>query len=87
LQEHRGEVIEMLCDDARSNVYEDVVYHKNVRTSITVLEKNDPVWRNKQTIEHTGTVAVQAGLMTQEQIAAMSDADLQKMITVRKAEL
>jgi hypothetical protein len=30
---------------------------------------------------------VQAGLMTQEQIAAMSDADLQKMITVRKAEL
>jgi hypothetical protein len=41
------------------------------------------VWRNKQTIEHTGTVAVQAGLMTQEQIAAMSDADLQKS----KAEL
>jgi hypothetical protein len=42
LQEHRSEVLEMLCDDARSNVYEDVVYEKNVRTSIrlTAIVKN-----------------------------------------------
>jgi hypothetical protein len=42
LQTHRSEVLEMLCDDARSNVYEDVVYEKNVRTSIrlTAIVKN-----------------------------------------------
>jgi Bacterial regulatory protein, Fis family len=86
LQQHRGEVLAMLCDSARSNVYEDVVYEKNVRTSITVLEKNDPAWRNKQTVEHTGTIGVQAGVMSKDEIAALSDDDLQKMIAVRKAE-
>jgi hypothetical protein len=53
LQEHRREVLDMLCDSARENVYDDVVYEKNVRTSIRVLEQNDPVWRNKQTVEYT----------------------------------
>jgi hypothetical protein len=56
----------MLCDSARSNVYEDVVYEKNVRTSIRVLEQNDPVWRNKQTVEHTGSVNLTAGLMSKD---------------------
>jgi hypothetical protein len=76
-----------MVDVARSNVYEDVVHEKNVRTSIRMLEQNDPTWRNKQTLEHTGTLNLTAGLMSKEQIAAMSDDDLKKMITVRKAEL
>jgi hypothetical protein len=86
LQQHRGEVLAMLCDSARANVYEDVVYEKNVRTSMTVLEKNDPAWRNKQTIEHTGTVGVQAGIMSKDEIAALSDEELQRLIAVRKIE-
>jgi hypothetical protein len=84
LQEHRGEVLEMVCDDARSNVYEDVVIHKNVRTSIRVLENSDPVWRNKQTVEHTGTLNLTAGLMSKEEIARMSDDELQRMIAVAR---
>jgi hypothetical protein len=79
LQEHRSEVIEMLCDEARSNVYEDVMYHKNVRTSIRMLENSDPVWRNKQTIEHTGTVGVVPGMMSKDEILKLSDAELDKM--------
>jgi uncharacterized protein (DUF2132 family) len=55
--------------------------------SLCRARTNHPVYSRKQTIEHTGTVGVQAGLMTKEQIAAMSDDDLQKMIAVRKAEL
>jgi hypothetical protein len=51
------------------------------------LENHHPVYGRKQTIEHTGTVAVQAGVMSKDEIAALSDADLQKMIAVRKAEL
>jgi hypothetical protein len=87
LQQHRRDVIAMVCDKARSNVYEDVVVEKNVRTSMTVLEKNDPAWRNKQTIEHTGTVGVVPGLMSKDEIRQLSNDDLQKMRTVRKIEL
>jgi hypothetical protein len=47
----------MLCDSARANVYEDVVYKKNVRTSMSVLEKNDPVWQNKQTVVDNNTIS------------------------------
>jgi hypothetical protein len=45
------------------------------------------VWRNKQTVEHTGTLNLTAGLLSKEEIAKMSDDDLKKLTMVRKAEL
>jgi hypothetical protein len=86
LQEHRLSIIATMNDYAEGTVKQKVKAREWTATK-TWLEVHHPVYRRKQTIEHTGTVAVQAGLLLQEQIAAMSDADLQKMITVRKAEL
>jgi hypothetical protein len=42
-------------------------------------EKIDPAWRNKQTIEHTGTVGVVPGLLSKDEILKLSDAELDKM--------
>jgi hypothetical protein len=54
-----------------------------------VVGENHPDWSNEQTIEHTGTIGVQAGLMTKAkaEIAAMSDDDLKRLSVVRKKEL
>jgi hypothetical protein len=49
-----------------------------VRTSIRVLENNDPAWRNKQTIEHTGTLNLTAGLLPKEEITKMSTEDIKR---------
>jgi hypothetical protein len=48
---------------------------------------NHPVYGRKQTMEHTGSVNLTAGLMSKDDIAKMSDEDLQKFRTVRRAEL
>jgi phage FluMu protein gp41 len=50
------------------------------------LENHHPVYGRKQTIEHIGTVGVQAGVMSKDEIAALSDEDLQRLIAVRKIE-
>jgi len=87
--ELKAEVIAMMCDRARDVVFEAVDEKKDVRTSVHVLATHEPGWQPKQNIEHTGTVqhALQgAELMSREQIAAMPDAELKKMIAVREAE-
>ena len=56
---------------------------------MVVMSSHEPGWQAKQNIEHTGTVqhALQgAELLSREQIAAMPDDELQKMIAVREAE-
>jgi hypothetical protein len=87
LQERRTEVVAMLCDKARANVDRDVADLGNVRTSIRVLENNDPAWRNKQTVEHTGTLNLTAGLLSKEDILKLSDAELDKLERVRTLKL
>jgi predicted transcriptional regulator len=87
--ELRAEVIAMMCDRARDVVYKAVDIKEDVRTSVHMLATHEAGWQAKQNIEHTGTVqhALQgAELMSREQIAAMPDAELKKMIAVREAE-
>jgi hypothetical protein len=62
-------------------------HDKDVSTSIRVLEQNDPVWRNKQTVEHTGNIGILAALLSKDEIKHLSNEDLQKMRSVRKIEL
>jgi hypothetical protein len=84
-QELKAEVMAMMCDRARDVVFEAVDQKKDVRTSIHVLATHEAGWQPKQNIEHTGTVqhSLQcAELMSREQIAAMPDAELKKMIAV-----
>jgi predicted transcriptional regulator len=88
-EELKREVMAMMCDRARDVVFEAVDQKKDVRTSIHVLATHEPGWQPKQNIEHTGTVQhalAGAELMSREQIAAMPDAELKKMIAVREAE-
>jgi predicted transcriptional regulator len=87
--ELKAEVIAMMCDRARDVVYKAVDVKEDVRTSVHVLATHEAGWQAKQNIEHTGTVqhSLQgAELMSREQIAAMPDAELKKMIAVREAE-
>jgi hypothetical protein len=47
-----------------------------------------PAWKNKQTVEHHGTVqhSLQGhDVMTSAQIVPMAETDLKKMIAVREA--
>jgi hypothetical protein len=88
-EELKREVMAMMCDRAREVVFEAVDVKKDVRTSIHVLATHEPGWQPKQNIEHTGTVQhalAGAELMSREQIAAMPDDELKKMIAVREAE-
>jgi hypothetical protein len=88
LHDFRYHVIGAVCDRAQEVVF-DAVDSRDVQTSLKVLGTLHPAWKNKQTVEHHGTVQHSlAGqdVMTAEQIAAMSDADLKKMIAVREAE-
>jgi MarR-like DNA-binding transcriptional regulator SgrR of sgrS sRNA len=86
LQEHRKVVVATLNDFAESTVKQEI-RKRNITVTMAWLKQKHPEWTQKQIIEHAGTLNVTAGLLTSEQITAMSDADLQKMITVRKAEL
>jgi hypothetical protein len=63
------------------------VWAREMGPTFKWLEKKHPDWSNEQTIEHTGTIGVQAGLMTKAEIAAMSDDDLKRLSVVRKKEL
>jgi hypothetical protein len=88
-EELKREVMAMMCDRAPEVVFEAVDQKKDVRTSIHVLATHEAGWQTKQNIEHTGTVqhALQgAELMSREQIAAMDESELKKMLAVREAE-
>src|SRR6478609_7308711 len=88
-QDLKAEVIAMMCDRARDVVFKAVDQKEDVRTSVHMLRTHEAGWEPKQSVEHTGVVqyALQGGeLMSREQIAAMPDAELKKMIVVREAE-
>jgi hypothetical protein len=75
-----------MCDKARSNVHHAVVAG-DVRTSIVYLSKHDAKWADRSTIKHKGVIQVQpAGLMSKAEIAALSDAELGRLIAALKAE-
>jgi hypothetical protein len=86
LQEHRRQIVAAMCDMARSNVHHAVIAG-DLRTSIVYLSKHDPEWADRSTIKHKGVIQVQpAGLMSKAEIAALSDAELERLIAALKAE-
>jgi hypothetical protein len=88
LQEFRYHVVGSVCDRAQEVVF-DSVDSRDVQTSLKVLGTLHPAWKNKQTVEHHGTVQHSlAGqdVMPAAQILAMAETDLQKMIAVRESE-
>jgi hypothetical protein len=70
LQEYRRSIIAAMNDFAESTV-KRAVRAREMGPTYKWLEKKHPAWSNKQTIEHTGTIGVQAGLMTKAEIAAL----------------
>jgi hypothetical protein len=89
LQEHRKQVVAAMCDKARSNV-DHAAVAGDVRTSIVYLSKHDPEWADRSTIKHKGVIQHEVqpvGLMSKAEIAALSDAELKRLIAVVKAEL
>jgi hypothetical protein len=88
LHDFRYHVIGAVCDRAQEVVF-DAVDSRDVQTSLKVLGTLHPAWKNKQTVEHQGTVQHSLhrdDVMSSAQILAMAEADLQKMIAVREAE-
>jgi uncharacterized small protein (DUF1192 family) len=88
LQEHRKQVVAAMCDKARSNVHHAVIAG-DLRTSIIYLRKHDPEWADRSTIKHKGVIQHEvqpAGLMSKAEIAALSDAELERLIAALKAE-
>jgi hypothetical protein len=75
LQRHRKQIVAAMNDMAKSMV-KHAVAEKQIGPSLKWLEKRHPDWSNKQTIEHTGSVNLTAGLMTKAEIEALSDAEL-----------
>jgi hypothetical protein len=89
LQEHRRQVVAAMCDKARSNVHHAVVAG-DVRTSIVFLGKHDPEWADRSTIKHKGVIQHEVqpvGLLSKVELAALSDAELERMMAVLKAKL
>jgi hypothetical protein len=88
LHDFRYHVIGAVLDRAQEVVF-DAVDNRDVHTSLKVLGTLHPAWKNKQSVEHHGTVQHSlAGqdVMPAAQILAMAETDLQKMIAVRESE-
>jgi hypothetical protein len=63
------------------------VFARDWAATVKWLENRHPDWTKKQIVEHAGNIHLTAGLMSKDEIAKMSDEDLQKFRTVRRAEL
>jgi hypothetical protein len=62
LQTHRKSIVAAMNDMAESTV-KHAVAAKQIGPAMKWLEKHHPDWTNKQTIEHTGSVNLTAGLI------------------------
>jgi hypothetical protein len=85
LQEYRRSIVATLNDFAESTV-KQAIKARDWAATMKWLERRHPEWTKKQVIEHTGSLAVAAGVMSAAEIAALSDEQLQRLITVRKLE-
>jgi hypothetical protein len=86
LQECRRSIVSTLSDFAESTV-KIALKSRDMDATWKWLWQKHPEWTNKQIVEHMGTLNLTAGLMSKEEIRQLNNEDLQKLRTVRKAEL